>query len=251
MKKSPSISPFVNPLAIGALALGLMASTPAIAQKNDTLSVTGALTGNLTLTSDYRFRGVSRTFGDPALQGGVDFTLPSNFYVGTWASVIDKEIYANTRGFEWDIYGGYKWKLSQGVIVDLGLIQYLFPTESLYSTLEGYAGVSYEWLSFRYSHALTNRFFGAENARGSQYFDLTANYPLGNGFHAVGHFGVQRIRNNNNHTDWRLGVTKDWKGVTWGASYFDTDSTFDFTNRAGRTRDLGNGGIVLSVSKSF
>ena len=96
--------------------------------------MTGSATGSLTLTTDYRFRGVSRTFGDPALQGGVEFTLPSNFYLGTWASVVDKEIFANSRGFEWDIYGGYKWRMREGLVIDVGLMQYLFPTESLYST---------------------------------------------------------------------------------------------------------------------
>lgn len=242
----------IKPLAIGALALCVAAPTSAFAQKNETLSVSGSLSGNLTLTTDYRFRGVSRTFGDPALQGGVDFTMPSNFYLGTWASVIDKEIFANSRGLELDFYGGYKWQLRRGLIVDVGLLQYLFPTESRYSTLEGYVGVSYEWLSFKYSHALSNRFFGVEGARGSQYYDLTANYPLGDGFHAVGHYGVQRIHDNGgDYTDWRIGVTKDWKGVTWGASLYDTDSTFNFTNRAGRTRDLGDGGFVLSVTKTF
>ena len=251
MKHGPTNSIF-NPIAIGALAFGLAAAGPATAQENKTLSLSGSVAGNLTLTTDYRFRGVSQTFGDPALQGGVDFTLPSNFYVGTWASVVDKEIFANSRGFEWDIYGGYKWQLRQGLVVDVGLLQYLYPTESLYSTLEAYAGVSYEWLSFKYSHSLSNRFFGVSGARGSQYYDLTANYPLGNGLHAVGHYGVQRIHNNGgDYTDWRLGLTKEWKGLTWGASYFDTDSTFDFTNRAGRTRDLGDGGFVLSVSKTF
>src|SRR5690606_5020853 len=94
-----------------------------------TLSVSGELTGNLSLTSDYRFRGVSRTFGDPALQGGLDFEMPNNFYVGTWASMVDKEIFPEVRGFEVDLYGGYRWNLGSGLGLDVGLIQYLFPTE--------------------------------------------------------------------------------------------------------------------------
>ena len=239
--------------AIATVALTLGAATSALAQdKQRTLSVSGALTGSATLTTDYRFRGVSQTFGDPALQGGVDFTLPSNFYVGAWGSMVDKEIYANTRGFELDLYGGYKWSLGNGMLLDVGLLQYLYPTESLYSTLEGYAGISWEWLSFKYSHGLSNRYFGVSGARGSQYYDLTATLPVGNGFNLIGHYGIHRIHNNGgDYTDVRLGVTKDWKGFTWGASVYDTDSTFSFTNRAGRTRDLGDRALVLSVSKAF
>lgn len=242
----------IKALAAGLLAIGIAAPDASLAQQKQTFSVSGSLAGNLTLTSDYRFRGVSRTFGDPALQGGLDFTLPNNFYIGTWASMVDKEIFADTRGFEVDIYGGYKWQLRRGLVLDVGLMQYLFPTESRYSTLEGYAGVSYEWLSFRYSRSLSNRFFGLGNSRGSQYYDLTANYPLGNGLNLIGHYGIQRINNNpGGYTDVRIGVTKDWKSFTWGASVYDTDSTFDFTNRAGRTRNLGDRGFVLSVSKAF
>ena len=89
-------------------------------------------------------------------------------------------------------------------------------------------------------------------ARGSQYYDLTATYPVGSGLNLIGHYGVQRIHNNGgDYTDWRVGLAKDWRGFNFGLSYYDTDSTFDFTNRAGRTRDLGDGGVVLSVSKSF
>lgn len=245
-------NPLTTATVAAALAIGTILPKPVAAQTKETLSVSGSLAGSLTFTTDYRFRGVSQTFGDPALQGGAEFTMPSNFYLGTWASVVDKEFYANTRGLEWDLYAGYKRQLRDGVVVDIGLLQYLFPSESRYSTLEAYAGIGHEWLSFRYYHSLSNRFFGVAGARGSQYYDLTANYPLGNGLHAVGHYGIQRIHDNGgDYTDFRVGVTQEWKGLTWGASYFKTDSNFAFTNRAGRTRDLGEGGLVLSVSKTF
>src|SRR5688500_5572232 len=100
----------ITPLGLGALTAATLGAGSVNAQQKETFSVSGTMVGNLTLTSDYRFRGVSQTFGDPAIQGGLDFTLPSNFYIGTWASMVDKEIYANTRGFELDIYGGYKWR---------------------------------------------------------------------------------------------------------------------------------------------
>lgn len=252
----------ITTVALGVLAVGLAASPVATAQQpggqqgssqnRETLSLSGNLNGSLTFTTDYRFRGLSRTFGDPAIQGGLDFTLPSNFYVGAWASIVDKEIFANSRGYEVDIYGGYKWQLRDGMMVDVGLLQYLFPTESEFSTLEAYAGVSYRWLYFKYYHTLSNRYFGAGNAKGTQYLDIGASYPLGNGLNVVGHVGFLRGESGaRDYTDWRLGVTKDWRGFTFGASYVDMDSDFEFTNRAGRTRDLGDGGFLLSVTKEF
>jgi uncharacterized protein (TIGR02001 family) len=243
--------------AIGTLAVGLVAAPVASAQQaggqnRETFSVSGNLSGSLTFTTDYRHRGISRTFGDPAIQGGLDFTLPSNFYIGAWASIVDKEIFANSRGYEVDIYGGYKWQLREGMVVDLGLLQYLFPTESEFSTLEAYAGVSYRWLYAKYYHTLSNRYFGAGNAKDTQYLDIGATYPVGNGLNVVGHVGFLRGQSGaRDYIDWRLGVTKDWRGFTFGAAYVDMDSDFEFTNRAGRTRDLGDGGFLLSVTKEF
>ena len=44
--------------------------------------------GNVSLTTDYRFRGVSLSGGDPAIQGGITATHDSGFYVGAWSSSI-------------------------------------------------------------------------------------------------------------------------------------------------------------------
>ena len=44
---------------------------------------------NVTLTSDYVFRGVSQTDEDPAIQGGFDLSHDSGFYIGAWASNVD------------------------------------------------------------------------------------------------------------------------------------------------------------------
>ena len=44
---------------------------------------------NVTLTSDYRFRGISQTGEDAAIQGGFDLGFEPGFYIGTWASSVD------------------------------------------------------------------------------------------------------------------------------------------------------------------
>src|ERR1700751_3732521 len=46
------------------------------------------LTANVGFFSEYVFRGIEQTGGKPAVQGGFDYTHPSGFYVGTWASNI-------------------------------------------------------------------------------------------------------------------------------------------------------------------
>lgn len=64
-----------------ALAVGL-ASMSSAASAVET-------SANVTLTSDYPFRGVSQTTRDPAIQGGFDVGFSNGLYVGTWASNVN------------------------------------------------------------------------------------------------------------------------------------------------------------------
>ena len=94
---------------------------------------------NVGLYSQYIFRGLTQTDRGPALQGGVDLTHSSGFYLGAWASNIswlrdknnnepDNNDSAYTKGghLELDIYGGYRYTFANGVGVDLGALQGLF-----------------------------------------------------------------------------------------------------------------------------
>lgn len=58
------------------------------------------VTGNVGLVSDYRFRAISQTFREPAVQGGLDYAHASGFYAGTWASNVSGNLYPNGAGME-------------------------------------------------------------------------------------------------------------------------------------------------------
>src|SRR5215510_14737543 len=84
----------------------LIASAPAEPKPSYTL------TGNMTFTTDYRFRGISQTFGagffnvGPALQGGIDWAHESGFYLGNWNSNVSGNTFPNGSSIEMDFYGG-------------------------------------------------------------------------------------------------------------------------------------------------
>jgi uncharacterized protein (TIGR02001 family) len=79
--------------------------------------------GNVGVTSDYVFRGISQTLEDPAVQGGVDFTC-GRFYFGFWGSNVD---FANGRdNVETDLYAGFKHTTGR-INWDFGLIYYAYP----------------------------------------------------------------------------------------------------------------------------
>jgi len=84
------------------------------------------ISANVALASEYRFRGVDLSGGNLAIQGGVDFSHSSGFYIGTWASNLDED----TVGFgstELDVYAGFGGALGEGLSYDVGGIYYLYP----------------------------------------------------------------------------------------------------------------------------
>jgi uncharacterized protein (TIGR02001 family) len=143
-------------------------AAPAAAQSPHTF------TGNVALVSDYRFRGISQTWGKQAIQGGFDYAHTSGFYLGTWASNISGDQYYSGN-MEWDLYGGYKWEVAKDLTLDIGAIYYYYPGAKArvpgiapvtgvekYDNFEGYIGASYQWFSAKYFHAFSD-YFGTNN----------------------------------------------------------------------------------------
>src|SRR5258706_11041057 len=70
---------------------------------------------NVGIASDYMFRGLDQSAGQPAAFGGIDVTA-GKFYVGTWISHVDfegdnalfDEGNTNNTLAEVDLYGGFR-----------------------------------------------------------------------------------------------------------------------------------------------
>ncbi|CAB3914318.1 hypothetical protein LMG26686_05179 [Achromobacter mucicolens] len=220
-----------------------------------------SLTANVTLASQYRYRGLMQTNNQPAIQGGFDLAHASGFYLGNWNSSISWLNDSNSdvsAPVEMDFYGGYKGNLTNSVPVDLGVLQYYYPGDypSGYTspdTTELYAGIGYGPVMFKYSLALTN-LFGFADSKYSQYFDLSGNFDTGIwGLVINAHAGRQIVRNvyNGSYTDWKLGLTKDFgQGLSVSLAYLDTNADRAvYTNTRGR--DMGRATGLLSVTKTF
>lgn len=247
------------------------------------------LTGNLSLVSSYRFRGIDQTFGKPALQGGFDFAHASGFYLGNWNSNVSSGAGYPDGNLEMDFYGGYKTSFGD-FGVDVGAIYYYYPGSYVRGLGQGHSGTvdnkeiylggSWKFLSLKYFYAIDDYFSlrGIDSAGvstdrrtlGSQYLDFSLNYDLGNGWGINGHLGRLQLKNvaNGNYTDWKVGVTKDLGGWLLAASYIDTDakgncggngfapycfanSLSENGNAGGRHKDAGRSIVVVSVSRSF
>ena len=223
------------------------------------------ITGNAGLFSDYRFRGISQTNKKPAFQGGIDISHASGFYVGNWNSNVDSAFF-NGANIEMDLYGGYKMPIG-GFTLDVGALYYYYPGSGAGNTFkidntELYIGGSYGPVSVKYSHAVSD-FFGINDSKNSWYLDGSVSYDLGNGLGLVGHLGYQKLKRNarvieingtnpeDSILDWKVGVTYDLSGFLLGASYIGTNRDLTGGTAGLSNRNISNGTVVLSVSKTF
>lgn len=224
--------------------------------------------GNITVASDYVFRGVSQTNQDPALQGGIEYAADSGFYAGSWGSNISWLSDASTplapisSSLELDLYGGYRGKFSDAVSYDVGALYYWYPGGfpsgfNSADTLEVYAGLTLaasEKVSMgaKYSYAATD-LFGYTDSAGSGYLDLTVNVAVADGWAVGAHAGKQWISGNSafEYTDWKLGVTRSFQnGFSLGLAYSDTDADSALYHNPHGNRIAGSA-LVLNVAKSF
>ena len=243
MRKTLLVISVASAFAVPSLASAQTAPAAAPASPH-------TFTGNLSLVSDYRFRGISQTFGKPAIQGGFDYSHASGIYLGNWNSNVSEGAGFPAGNLEMDFYGGYKPTFGDFGL-DIGTIYYYYPGTDANATAgtaitnprpggstktgsihnqEIYIGGSWKWISLKYYQAISD-YFSQPGTKNSNYWDLSANYDLGGGWGLVGHVGKFKLKGwstgtdatNADYTDYKLGVTKDVSGWLFGASFIGTN----------------------------
>ncbi|MEW6165042.1 MAG: TorF family putative porin [Pseudomonadota bacterium] len=236
-----------------------------------------SLSANVTLTSDYVFRGITQTGGDPAIQGGLDYTHASGFYLGTWASNVSwlKDFQSYDKGsMEIDVYGGFRGDIGKtGLTFDVGAIQYMYPGDNVTGgfndadTTEVYAALGWEWFTVKYSYYVSDEVFGigdksggTGDADGSSYLSIAASVPVGEtGLTLGASWGTFKFENNGgyDYDDWKVSASYDmgkagklFDGVTVGVAYTDTNASRAFWTD-GNNQFLGDNTTYFWVSKSF
>jgi uncharacterized protein (TIGR02001 family) len=152
------------------------------------------VTGNVAVVSDYMFRGVTQTWGHPAIQGGGDLAMKNGFAAGFWTSNISERSYPG-GAMEWDLYANYGANINKDWSWRAGLYGYVYPGGNLdqskpalpsrsFTTLEANGALTWKWLTLKYSRSLTDYFAidtqqGYDgDSKGTGYLQLDASIPL-------------------------------------------------------------------------
>jgi len=216
------------------------------------------LSFNAALTSDYRYRGISQTRLQPALQGGADFaSAATGWYVGAWASTINWTRDAGGSGrVELDAYGGKRGQLTQDVSYDAGVLTYVYkgriPGLDNPDTTEVYGQLGYGPATLKYSHSVTS-LFGFVDSKNSGYLDLGASIGAGAGYTVNLHAGHQRVKNNSasDYSDWKLGLSKDLGFASVQLAAVGTNASKVAYASPANGKFLGKNALQLTVSRTF
>ncbi len=250
-------------LAASTTLGGALLSASALAQTAaPAAAATPEFTGKAALYSEYEYRGISQTSEKPALQLNLDYANTGGFYAGAFVTNIKwlKDA-AKVGGFstgaqlEVDLYGGFKTEVAKDVMLDLGVLAYIYPSSGAFNpkpnTTELYAGVTSGAFSVKYSHAVTDT-FGVPNSKSSGFIEANWAQEIAPKLTANAQLARQVIKNNGvfSYTVYKVGLTYDL-GNGWSAvGYFKgTNAKTGAYEYLGK--DWSKSRLVLGVTKSF
>ncbi|MGV7210950.1 TorF family putative porin [Oxalobacteraceae bacterium A2-2] len=260
---------FLQVLALAAASGAALAADPA----PDWTS-----SGNLSLVSDYLFRGVSQTQAKPTAQATLDFTHSSGWYVGLFGSGVSHAAYNNGGGAEIDLYGGYRATLSDTSNLDAGLVTYWYPgahyaaggKDIKYHTQDaklawnsgafnvtGWVTLSKYWFGFT-----VDPYSGKQvDTRGTLYGEVNWNPELAPGLVLNLHAGRQQVRKLGmyNFYDVKAGLTKTVGSFAFSAAavYNSGDEARNgtplwvFYNADGSGKYVAQKRLLLTASRNF
>jgi uncharacterized protein (TIGR02001 family) len=236
-------------LAASAVLVSLAFTT--LAHADDTAA--NPVTGNVAVTSDYMFRGLTQTWGQPAIQGGADYANPNGFAAGFWGSSISERSYPG-GAMELDLYASYGRAINSDWSWRAGLYGYVYPGANLdqaglpsrsLNTAEANVALSWKMLTLKYNRALTD-YFGVDtqqgyrgDSEGTGYLQLDAAIPLRGAWSLALHAG---------HTHYTTSLATPLTNGVSDPGYSDFGATLKYQLA---TRWSLSGGVTYATNADF
>lgn len=253
--------------AAAALSLAVIAGYAVPAMADETAPPSDfKISGSAAVTSQYRFRGISQSNNQPAVQGAITVAHSSGFYVSTWGSSATASPAVNIGGTEIDVYGGFTHGIADsGVTFDVGVYGYLYPGAPGLNYYEVYgsltkalgpinakAGVNFapkqKNLDIYTTH--TNTYVYGELSGAIPNTPFTIHTHLG---HTGGAFDYTK-----QYLDYTAGISTTWKNLTFDVSAVGTNvSKQDSRNNpflgvsAGEMHRAAKSVAVISLTATF
>jgi uncharacterized protein (TIGR02001 family) len=239
--------------------LGTLASQTVMAAEAAAETPTWTFPTSVSLVSDYIWRGQTQTWGNPAVQAGIEADHVSGAYVGFWASNVSSHWLPNAN-VEMDFSAGFRNTFATDFKYDVGGTYIYYPdgdfskvppatgtyAKSKLNTLELYASLGWKWFGVKAGYMPT-KFYGwnTDNSRpgvgfpngdvnagvtgdtkGSYYYSANASYDFPMSINVSAEIGRQTIADSTG-LDWtwyKVGVTKTFAD-TWALNAFYTGTT--------------------------
>lgn len=219
-----------------------------------TVPVIAEISANVSLSTDYRFRGISQNDQNIAISGGFDYTNDNGFYAGIWASSVDFQIQTeDDASTEVDLVAGFSSQIANSEwSYDIGFIHYNYPNASSslnYNFTEIVLGLSHEYFSVSYSYS--SDYFGASGS--SSYLTIGTQFQLTETWATVLSIGSQKVEKNlswgtPDWLDYKIAITGDLDAVTTELAVIGTDLT---ESECFSGLDWCQNTVALSISKQF
>lgn len=162
--------------------------------------------GNVAITSDYVFRGLSQTAGKAAVQAGYDVAHSSGLSAGIWASNVSSAL----GGLEIDLYAAYGFKVG-ALDVSVGYINYTYNTAA--NGGEANISATYSGLQLKASK-------GVNGTLTDYYYEANYSYDVAaiKGLNLGLHYGSDRLSSND---DYAIALSYPVLGFTGTVSFSD------------------------------
>jgi len=207
--------------------------------------------GYVTVGTDYVFRGISQSNGNPTWQAGLDYAHAGGFFAGLFAAGID---YPDVPGvahpghLELDAYAGFGRPAGRDFAWDVLLTRYWFPDSEADDD-------AYEELGFNlhYRDAARLGFTASDDARANGSTSWTAElelrHPIGEHLQVSGTLGHYALESDywRDYWYWDAGFSAIFGPVTIDLRWFDTTAGAETV--AGP--HLTDGRLVASASVGF